>query len=287
MRAVSGERVAVVIPCYKGGDTLRETLGSIDEPEPIEVVVVDDGSPDDETQRVLAELETEGVRVVHQENAGLAPARMTGLHVTTARYVCALDDDDLLTPGSLSKLADALDANPAAAVAWGDQQDFGEDTTFIRHAHLLDPWLITYLNGIPVNALVRREALLDAGGWQTIGSGYEDWNLWMAFAEHGFQGIHLPILACFYRVSSTRMFADAVAQHGTLRDALRERHRALFAARRANWRRSRAPWRCKLLLPLIEHLPLGAFTQHRLSRVVNDPIAPIKARLRLRPPALP
>jgi glycosyltransferase involved in cell wall biosynthesis len=285
MRAVGGERIAVVVPCYKGGDTLRETLGSIDEPEPIELVVVDDGSPDDETKQVLAELEIEGVRVVYQENGGVASARMTGLRSTTAPYVCALDQDDLLAPGSLTKFADVLDANPTAAVVWGDQQNFGEDITFIRYPRLLDPWLITYLNGIPENALARREALLEAGGWQACG-GYEDWSLWMAFAEHGFQGIHLPMVGCFYRVRSTGMLAKVVAEHGTIRDLLRERHRALFAARRANWRRSRAPWRCKLLLPLIEHLPFDEFTQHRLSRVVNDPIAPIKARLRRRPPAL-
>jgi len=209
---------------------------------------------------------------------------MTGVRSTTAPYVCALDQDDLLVPGSLVTLADALDAHPTAAVAWGDQQNFGEDTTFVRLARTLDPWLITYVNGLPVNALVRREALLEVGGWRVCG-GYEDWSLWMALAERGSHGIHVPMVATYYRVRSTGMLAHVVSQHSEILAVLRERHRALFTGRRANWRRSKAPWRCKLLLPAIDRLPIDEYMRHRLFRLVNDPIAPIKARLRRHPPA--
>jgi glycosyltransferase involved in cell wall biosynthesis len=61
-------RVAVVVPCFNDGATLRETITSIDEPEPIELVVVDDGSTDPDTLAVLTELAAAGTRVVHQEN---------------------------------------------------------------------------------------------------------------------------------------------------------------------------------------------------------------------------
>ena len=40
--------------------------------------------------------------------------------------------------------------------------------------------------------MVRREALLDAGGWELKG-GYEDWDLWMALAERGVRGVHVPV----------------------------------------------------------------------------------------------
>ena len=271
-------RIAVVIPCYNDGATLGETLDSIDEPEPFELVVVDDGSDDTETLELLAALESSGVRVVHQENAGLAAARMAGVAATRAPYVTALDADDLEAPGALVALADALDANPEAAVAWGDVQNFGDDRTYRRLGRTLDPWLITYVNELPADAMVRRETLLEAGGWQLRG-GYEDWDLWMALAERGVRGIHVPVLTGWYRVRSTRMLAGAEQRHGAILAVLRERHPRLFAERGANRQRSPAPHRCKLLLPLIDRLPLGDYTKQRLFRLVNRPTAPLRARL--------
>ena len=60
---------------------------------------------------------------------------------------------------------------------------------------------------------------------------------------------------------------------------LMERHPRLFAERSANRRRSPAPYRCKLLLPLIDRLPLGDYTKQRLFRLVNRPTAALRARL--------
>jgi glycosyltransferase involved in cell wall biosynthesis len=275
---VPGARIAVVIPCFNDGATLRETLASIDEPEPIELVVVDDGSDDPDTLEVLANVAAGGVRVVRQENAGLASARMAGVAATSAPYVSALDADDLEAPGALTALADALDAHPEAAVAWGDVQNFGEDTTYRRLGRTLDPWLITYVNELPADAMVRREALLDAGGWELRG-GYEDWDLWMALAERGARGIHVPVLTGWYRVRSNRMLADTEQRHGAMLALLRERHPRLFAERAANRGRSPAPLRCKLLYPLVERLPAGEYTKQRLFRLVNRPGAALRARL--------
>jgi glycosyltransferase involved in cell wall biosynthesis len=271
-------RIAVVVPCYNDGSTLRETLDSIDEPEPLELVVVNDGSDDPATLEVLGALESGGRRVVHQENAGLAAARMAGVAATTAPYVTALDADDLEAPGALAALADALDADTKAAVAWGDVRNFGDDRTYRRLGRTLDPWLITYVNELPADAMVRREALLEAGGWQLRG-GYEDWDLWMALAERGVRGIHVPVLTGYYRVRSTRMLADAEQRHGAILAVLIERHPRLFAERDANRRLSPAPYRCKLLLPLIDRLPLGDYTKQRLFGLVNRPTAALRARL--------
>jgi hypothetical protein len=203
---------------------------------------------------------------------------MAGVAATTAAYVTALDADDLEAPGALAALADALDADPEAAVAWGDVRNFGDDRTYRRLGRTLDPWLITYVNELPADAMVRRETLLEAGGWQLRG-GYEDWDLWMALAERDVRGIHVPVLTGYYRVRSTRMLAGAEQRHGAILAVLMERHPRLFAERGANRRRSPAPHRCKLLLPLIDRLPLGDYKKQRLFRLVNRPAAALLARL--------
>jgi len=275
---VPGHRIAVVIPCFNDGATLRETLASIDEPEPIELVVVNDGSDDPETLSVLAELEAAGTRVLHQENRGLAAARMAGVAATSAPYVSALDSDDLDAPGALAALADALDADPNVAVVWGDVRNFGDNTVLRRLGRMLDPWLITYVNELPADAMMRREALAATAGWELKG-GYEDWDLWMAFAEQGFRGRHVPVLTGYYRVRSTRMLGETQQRHGDQFGLLRSRHPKLFANRPANKRRSAAPLRCKLLFPLIEALPVAEYTKQRLFRAVNRPGAALRARL--------
>jgi glycosyltransferase involved in cell wall biosynthesis len=257
-------RVAVIIACFNDGATLSDAVASLEGQEPHELVVVDDGSDDPHTLEVLRGLEARGVRVLRQENQGPAAARTAGLHATTAPYVRLLDADDVDAPGALTALADVLDAEPDVAVVWGEIRIFGAFEWYGRSAHDLDPWLITYVNEIEADALVRRKTLEDVGGWQLKG-GYEDWDLWAAIAERGWKGRHVPVLTGWYRVhGAERVQARAVRRHEELVAEIRRRHPALFAARRQNRRTSRAPLRARLLFPLIEHLP-GASEYQRFT----------------------
>jgi len=267
---MSRMRVAVVIACFDDGATLPDALASLEGQEPHELVVVDDGSTDDATVELMDELWAKGVRVVRQENAGLSAARMAGVAASEATYVLPLDADDALPAGAVTRLADALDADPVAAVAWGDLEVFGDISLRVRGARALDPWHITYLNEIPVAALVRRSSLLAAGGWQI--EGYEDWDLWMRFAELGFRGVYVPGTALLYRRHGYRMNAGCLDNHGQKLDELRSRHPALFGRRRQNWRRSSLPWRTRSLSPIVAALPIvSAYDKHRLYRLISRP----------------
>src|SRR5262245_3524222 len=159
-------RVAVVVPCFNDGATLPETIASLRSQEAHELVVVDDGSDDVATLQLFDELERSGVRVLHQLNAGLPAARNAGVSATSARYVLALDSDDLLVPGALTVLADALDADPGLSVAWGDTEAFGDFERVYREADGLDAWLLSYECRVPTASMIRRSALLDVGGWR-------------------------------------------------------------------------------------------------------------------------
>jgi glycosyltransferase involved in cell wall biosynthesis len=263
-------RVAVIVPCFDDGATLGEAVGSLADEEPHELVVVDDGSTNPATLRVLDEFEAAGIRVIHQENGGLSAARMAGVRATTAPYVFPLDADDVMSPGALGALADALDRHPAAKIAWGDVEIFGDFEGRVAGARSFDPWQLTYVSEIPVASLLRRDALLEVGGWQL--RGYEDWDLWMTFAEQGWDGVYVPRTAIRHRQHGRRLAGSMLSSFATVYAGLRERHRPLFEARSANWRRSRAPWRTRLLFPLIGVLPgVSAFDKHRLFRLVSRP----------------
>jgi glycosyltransferase involved in cell wall biosynthesis len=269
-------RVAVVVPCFDSGETLRETLRSV-RGEPCELVVVDDGSRDPATLAVLADAEAAGVRIVRRENGGVAAARMTGVHATSAPYVFPLDADDVLVPGALAALADALDRDPEAQVAWGWVANLAHGWVFHQAAEL-DPWLLTYTNKIPVMSLVRRSALLDAGGWRD-GLVYEDWDLWLTFAERGWKGIRVPLLTARYRSRRDGRWSASRAGYGEAVAQLRRDHPRLWAERDANRRRSGAPRRLKLFLPLVERLPLSPLNERRAGELLVEPSAILRPRL--------
>lgn len=263
-------RVAVVIPCFNDGSTLEEALRSLEDQESCEVTIVDDGSTEPDTLELLDRLSSAGVRIVRQENAGLAAARMAGVAATEAPYVQPLDADDLLEPGALATLADALDANPGAAAAWGDVEFFGEFELVARSGDRLDPWTIWYLDELPGTSMVRRSVLEATGGWQ-FDNAYEDWDFWMTVAERGLDGVRIPAVIFRYRRDPERMSAGGLRRHGELLSELRKRHPRLRAALRRHWLRSNAPLRMRLLFPLVELVPLSGWNRHRLRRLIAHP----------------
>ena len=118
--------ISVVIPTHDGGAFLEETLGSLlaQTRPPAEVLLVDDGSTEPASVGLLERLGQAGsgfalpLRVVRQERAGPGPARALGLGLARSDLVLPLDDDDLLLPGALEGLENALLAAPGAAFAF-------------------------------------------------------------------------------------------------------------------------------------------------------------------------
>jgi glycosyltransferase involved in cell wall biosynthesis len=247
-------RVALLVACHDDGSTIRETLDSLRKEPDAEIVIVDDGSTDPVTLKTLAALEDEGLRVLHQENSGPSVAWMRGLEATNARFVMPFSADDLLVPGALAKLADALDATPAAAAAWGDLQSFGAASALVPSAPALSPWLVTYVNTIPGIAMFRRDLLLEAGGWR-LGTGIEDWDLWMRLAGGGYPGVHVPGPLFLYRRDAGGRFRGRVKRFEPFYEELRARNHELFEARAENRRTSTLPVILKVLVPLVDRLP--------------------------------
>jgi len=102
IRAGAGlrRRISVVIPAHGEGRLIAEAVESVQQAEPVELVVVDDASDDADTSRILAMLERKGTWILrHEANEGVAAARMSGLLATSAPFVYPLDADDLAAPG--------------------------------------------------------------------------------------------------------------------------------------------------------------------------------------------
>lgn len=264
-------RAAIVVTCHNDGETLSETIASVRNQDcEIELVVIDDGSSDPLTLRLLTELARDGVAVIHQKNQGQAAASMTGLHATSAPYIMRFDSDDTLAAGAVAALANALDGSSTAAAAWGDVETFGLTSFRIPSAPALDPWLVTYTNGITGSgALLRRTAVVEAGGWQ-LASGFEDWDLWMSLAELGHVGVYVPRVVFRYRRGRAGQLAGRLPDTGQHFDELARRHASLFALRAQNRRFSTAPGALKLAVSAVDRLPcLPRLTRIQLNELLT------------------
>lgn len=247
-------RVAVVATCFNDGHLLEEALSSVADQEAVELVIVDDGSTDATTLAVITRLKERDVRVIQQENTGLSGARMTGVRETTAPYIYPLDADDMIAPGGLAALADLLDANESAGVAWGDYETFGAKECRVPGGDDLDAWRITFIDEIPGTSLFRRAAILDVGGWDH--DGYEDWDILMALAERGWRGVHAPRVVLRYRAhKDPRMYSSKLQRDEYWVAQIRARHPGLFRTRSHNRRLSTSPPVVRVLFTVISRLP--------------------------------
>jgi glycosyltransferase involved in cell wall biosynthesis len=255
--------IAVIIPFHDDVATLEAALESVRRQDvPAQIIVVDDGSVALGAAELLTKVQREGVIVFHQQNAGPAAARTAGVRAASADYVLPLDADDALAPGALRRLRDVLDEHPEVVAAWGSVRHFGAIAYAQRSRAWLDPWQVTYQNHLPLSALYRRDAVLDAGGWQFQG-GYEDWDLWMTLAERGWKGVGIPEITGYYRVHAGRRLARSSRRHAERYAKLRARHPRLFAERRLHRRTSPAPALLKATLPALDVLPFSS-TRKRL-----------------------
>ncbi|HEY0009145.1 MAG TPA: glycosyltransferase family A protein [Tepidisphaeraceae bacterium] len=111
--------VSVVIPTYKGGALLVETLESVFAQtfDDYEVIVINDGSPDDTLERLVPFQQRHGekLRVVTQENAGIGRARNRGIDEARGRYIAFCDHDDLWMPEKLAVQVAYMQSHPQCA----------------------------------------------------------------------------------------------------------------------------------------------------------------------------
>ena len=73
--------ISVVIPCYNDGVYLPETIAHLKKQtfQDFEIIIVNDGSTDASTLRILDKLSKEGITVLHKENGRMSSARNYGV----------------------------------------------------------------------------------------------------------------------------------------------------------------------------------------------------------------
>ena len=215
---VAEGKVSIVIPCFNHGAMLREALASLEEVRNenlLEVIIVDDGSSDAETIRILKEVAEAGYKVVSQPNGGLGAARNAGIRRAKGEFILPLDSDNRLRRVYLEQGVSLLKENPSLGVIYADAEYFGEKTGRwqVQEFDLLS---LIRMNFIDACALYRKALWEGVGGYdeQMPWMGLEDWDFWLRVARQGGSFFHLPEVGFDYRVRADSQIARTIGFDG-------------------------------------------------------------------------
>lgn len=107
--------LSVIIPVYHVEQTLQRCVESVlqQDVNDMEVILVDDGSPDN-CPRLCDEWAEKDrrIKVIHKENGGLSDARNAGIEMSRGKYLTFVDSDDYLAPNTYQPLLDILQKHP-------------------------------------------------------------------------------------------------------------------------------------------------------------------------------
>jgi len=211
---MSSPRVSVVMPCFNLGQYVDEAVGSVlaQTFQDFEILLIDDGSTDSETRRLIDSYSRPRTRVIQLPHRGVVAARNAGIAEAVGEYLSFFDVDDRMEPQFLERTVEHLDAEPDAAFASCWIRLFG-DEEWVWKPRRCDLVMLLHDCCVGTPTLVRRSAVLEVGGYDpAMELGHEDWDLWLSIAERGHRGLIIPeVLFCYRRRATSRSsIADAL-----------------------------------------------------------------------------
>jgi glycosyltransferase involved in cell wall biosynthesis len=249
--------VSVVIPCYRYGHFLADSVGSVLNNQPgvdVRVLIIDDASPDDSAAqaRTLAAADPRIEVWVHEKNKGHIATYNEGLlDWATGDYTVLLSADDMLTPGALTRTVALLEANPNVGFCYGraiayphpgplPKPRLGPATHFVWPGQR---WVARRFREAKgrlrsPEVVVRTDLQRKVGGYDPALPHSGDTEMWMRLAIHADVGYVRGADQAFYRLHGTNMSRvdfggqmDDIRQRRAAFDAVLERQGDLLADR--------------------------------------------------------
>lgn len=186
-------QVTVLMPAYNAGKYIAAAVQSVLDQtfSDFELLIVDDGSSDN-TVSVLQGFTDSRIRLIRQEQSGVAAALNTGLSHARGIYICRFDADDICFPHRLARQVHFLDGHPTYLVVGSDAEYISEDGEHLfhfrcaghTHKEIVDR-LYTHCPFIHSAVMYRKEAILRAGGYSPLAHNFEDYLLWVQLVAAG------------------------------------------------------------------------------------------------------
>ena len=223
---MASNSVSVVIAFHNGSRWIERALESIRDQtlQPQEVIVVDDGSSEDESRFLIDIQQKFKFRILNQENAGQSAARNFGISEAGSEYICLLDQDDYFFPNHIQDLIDVADLeHPKFGFAYGDLWRIDESDRVLAHSCIniesqhphtqLRTLIRTNMYILPSATLIKKSAFLDVGGFDPQLRGYEDDDLFLRMFIAGYINCFTPKAVTVWTVNnSSTSFSESMSR---------------------------------------------------------------------------
>jgi glycosyltransferase involved in cell wall biosynthesis len=221
--------ISVILPVFNGVRYIGEALESVfsQEYQPLEVLVVDDGSTDGVAELLAAKFTA--VRYHPQEHLGLPTARNTGLSLATGSLIGFLDADDLWAPKKLVNQVDFLMRETGVDAVFGYIRQFysPEQQQEIRERYQIEQEILPGIH--PDTMLAHAASMRRVGPFdpQVEMGEFLDW--FARAQEAGFSYRMLPEVVAFRRIHSANMGirrrSEAVSGYAHILKAMLDRRK--------------------------------------------------------------
>jgi glycosyltransferase involved in cell wall biosynthesis len=208
--------VSVIIPSYNHARFVSQAVASAlnQTLKPLEVIVVDDGSKD-ETADALAQF-GESIRVIRQENSGVATARNNGAAAANGALLAFLDADDVWVPNKLEKQVERFNKEPGLGLVHCAYVDIDADNKELtEHFEGLEGWVAEeiilfrrpVILGGGSGVVIPKKVFSELGGFDARLSTSADFDLYFRIARKWRVGF-VPEVLLQYRIHGSNMHGN-------------------------------------------------------------------------------
>jgi glycosyltransferase involved in cell wall biosynthesis len=194
--------VSVIMPCFNQGQFIEEAVESAIAQTftPVEIIIINDGSTDEATVRLLHNYQKPNVSVIHTDNHGPSAARNVGIQQAKGQYILPVDADDRIASTYLEKAFPILESQPNVGIVYAQAELFGEKAGSFDLPVYQFPDIL--LGNMIFNSSLYRKA-----DWEKVGGynenmvwGWEDYDFWLSIIELGKDVFQIPEVLFFIRV---------------------------------------------------------------------------------------
>lgn len=224
--------ISIITGYYNCKQYIRETANSIiNQTFPYwEWIIINDGSTEEGTQETLDEIAKldNRIKIYHEKNRGRIKTRDYAISKAKCDLLFIIDSDDAIDRTMLECCYWTLQTNPKASWVYADLVNFdGQEFLWKK---IFDINMEKKENIIPVCSLIRKQDLLDVGGYGAVDDDvHEDWHLWLRMLEKGYFPIRMNYYGFWYRKKKEGGILDSINK-----DKKRDEHAKAEIKKQAN-----------------------------------------------------
>lgn len=213
----NGPLVTVFIPSYNHETYVKQSILSVVEQtwKNVELIVVDDGSPDGSVKLLSALSKEYGFSFTAQKNKGLTATLNDALANAKGKYFCMLSSDDIIFPDKLEMQVAFMEGRPDVGLCGGGAIHIDKEGATLSTGKKLgyaeldfdDVYMDKKKGPTAPSMMARTEALRNVGGYDPE-IRLEDMDMWLKLSYAGWKIVCLEREFCYYRVHEANTYRN-------------------------------------------------------------------------------